>query len=303
MGKKDRLCPNPVMAHKKKLKQKEIKKAKGQKVKRTEARTMLRDPDALAAEISRVAEEATHSSEARAQLKALQAHQRVLTKSIKADANKKPEELGFKGAPPRGQMPRGPRGVQARPPPLPRGAPPPHAFVGRGPPPPPPRGAPGRGPPPPPPRFPRGTPPPPPPLSNAAPPRGGFRPPLPPGPPPRVRRRPPPPPGAPPPHAFPRPPAKRAAAAAGPVGPARPKGPKVLGRAVGVADLVRDQTFVPARVRGVRRAPVNAKRKRPTAATTSAPAQIHAARAPAPAPADAFSAFMDEMKALPEPGE
>ena len=95
MGKKDRLCPNPVMAHKKKLKQKEIKKAKGQKVKRTEARTMLRDPDALAAEISRVAEEATHSSEARAQLKALQAHQRVLTKSIKADANKKPEELGF----------------------------------------------------------------------------------------------------------------------------------------------------------------------------------------------------------------
>ena len=41
-----------------------------------------------------------------------------------------------------------------------------------------------------------------------------------------------------------------------------------------------------------------------SATTTSAPAQIHAAPAPAPAPADdAFSAFMDEMRELPEPGK
>ena len=91
----------------------------------------------------------------------------------------------------------------------------------------------------------------------------------------------------------------------GPVGPARPKGPKVLGRADGVEDLVRDQTFVPANIRGVRRRPAAPKRKRPVSATTtSAPAQIHAAPAPAPAPADAFfSAFMDEMRELPEPGK
>ena len=141
MGKKDRLCPNPVMAHKKKMKQKEIKRNKRHKVERQEAQELLRDPDALAAEIARVAEDATHSSEARAKLKALQAHQKVLAKSIAADAKRKPEELGFKGAgaAPRG-APRGaagPRGAQARPPPPPRGAPPPHAFVGRGPPPPP----------------------------------------------------------------------------------------------------------------------------------------------------------------------
>jgi len=77
----------------------------------------------------------------------------------------------------------------------------------------------------------------------------------------------------------------------------------VLGRADGVEDLVRDQTFVPANIRGVRRRPAAPKRKRPVSATTtSAPAQIHAA--PAPAPADAaFSAFMDEMRELPEPGK
>ena len=42
-----------------------------------------------------------------------------------------------------------------------------------------------------------------------------------------------------------------------------------------------------------------------SATTTSAPAQIHAAPpAPADAPADAaFSAFMDEMRELPEPGK
>ena len=45
-----------------------------------------------------------------------------------------------------------------------------------------------------------------------------------------------------------------------------------------------------------------------SATTTSAPAQIHAAPAPAPAAADApadaaFSAFMDEMRELPEPGK
>ena len=136
MGKKDRLCPNPVMAHKKKMKQKEIKRNKRHKVERQEAQELLRDPDALAAEIARVAEDATHSSEARAKLKALQAHQKVLAKSLAADAKRRPEELGFKGAP-RGAPPRGagPRGVQARPPPPPRGAPPSHAFVGRGPPP------------------------------------------------------------------------------------------------------------------------------------------------------------------------
>ena len=66
MGKKDRLCPNPVMAHKKKMKQKEIKRNKRHKVERQEAQELLRDPDALAAEIARVAEDATHSSEARA---------------------------------------------------------------------------------------------------------------------------------------------------------------------------------------------------------------------------------------------
>ena len=89
------------------------------------------------------------------------------------------------------------------------------------------------------------------------------------------------------------------------MGPARPKGPKVLGRADGVEDLVRDQTFVPANIRGVRRRPAAPKRKRPVSATTtSAPAQIHAAPAPADAPADAaFSAFMDEMRELPEPGK
>ena len=142
MGKKDRLCPNPVMAHKKKMKQKEIKRNKRHKVERQEAQELLRDPDALAAEIARVAEDATHSSEARAKLKALQAHQKVLAKSLAADAKRRPEELGFKGAgaprgaPPRGAGPRG--GAQARPPPPPpRGAPPPHAFVGRGPPSPP----------------------------------------------------------------------------------------------------------------------------------------------------------------------
>ena len=88
------------------------------------------------------------------------------------------------------------------------------------------------------------------------------------------------------------------------MGPARPKGPKVLGRADGVEDLVRDQTFVPANIRGVWRRPAAPKRKRPVSATTtSAPAQIHAAP-PAPAPADAaFSAFMDEMRELPEPGK
>ena len=134
MGKKDRLCPNPVMAHKKKMKQKEIKRNKRHKVERQEAQELLRDPDALAAEIAHVAEDATHSSEARAKLKALQAHQKVLAKSLAADAKRRPEELGFKGAP-RG-VPAGPRGAQARPPPPPpRGAPPPHAFVGRGPPP------------------------------------------------------------------------------------------------------------------------------------------------------------------------
>ena len=139
MGKKDRLCPNPVMAHKKKMKQKEIKRNKRHKVERQEAQELLRDPDALAAEIARVAEDTTHSSEARAKLKALQAHQKVLAKSLAADAKRRPEELGFKGAgAPRGAPPRGagPRGVQARPPPPPpRGLPPPHAFVGRGPPP------------------------------------------------------------------------------------------------------------------------------------------------------------------------
>ena len=138
MGKKDRLCPNPVMAHKKKMKQKEIKRNKRHKVERQEAQELLRDPDALAAEIARVAEDATHSSEARAKLKALQAHQKVLAKSLAADAKRRPEELGFKGAgaaPPRGAA--GPRGVQARPPPPPRGAPPQHAFIGRGPPSPP----------------------------------------------------------------------------------------------------------------------------------------------------------------------
>ena len=82
MGKKDRLCPNPVMAHKKKMKQKEIKRNKRHKVERQEAQELLRDPDALAAEIARVAEDATHSSEARAKLKALQAHQKVLAKSL-----------------------------------------------------------------------------------------------------------------------------------------------------------------------------------------------------------------------------
>ena len=69
---------------------------------------------------------------------------------------------------------------------------------------------------------------------------------------------------------------------------------------------MRDQTFVPANIRGVRRRPAAPKRKRPVSATTSAPAQIHAAPAPAPAdaPADAaFSAFMDEMRELPEPGK
>ena len=136
MGKKDRLCPNPVMAHKKKMKQKEIKRNKRHKVERQEAQELLRDPDALAAEIARVAEDATHSSEARAKLKALQAHQKVLAKSLAADAKRRPEELGFKGAgAPRGQPPRGAAGAQARPPPPPRGAPPSHAFVGRGPPP------------------------------------------------------------------------------------------------------------------------------------------------------------------------
>ena len=112
MGKKDRLCPNPVMAHKKKMKQKEIKRNKRHKVERQEAQELLRDPDALAAEIARVAEDATHSSEARAKLKALQAHQKVLAKSIAADAKRRPEELGFKGAgvaPPRGAL--GPRGA------------------------------------------------------------------------------------------------------------------------------------------------------------------------------------------------
>ena len=84
MGKKDRLCPNPVMAHKKKMKQKEIKRNKRHKVERQEAQELLRDPDALAAEIARVAEDATHSSEARAKLKALQAHQKVLAKSLAA---------------------------------------------------------------------------------------------------------------------------------------------------------------------------------------------------------------------------
>ena len=98
MGKKDRLCPNPVMAHKKKMKQKEIKRNKRHKVERQEAQELLRDPDALAAEIARVAEDATHSSEARAKLKALQAHQKVLAKSIAADSKRRPEELGFKGA-------------------------------------------------------------------------------------------------------------------------------------------------------------------------------------------------------------
>ena len=63
MGKKDRLCPNPVMAHKKKMKQKEIKRNKRHKVERQEAQELLRDPDALAAEIARVAEDATHSSD------------------------------------------------------------------------------------------------------------------------------------------------------------------------------------------------------------------------------------------------
>ena len=136
MGKKDRLCPNPVMAHKKKMKQKEIKRNKRHKVERQEAQELLRDPDALAAEIARVAEDATHSSEARAKLKALQAHQKVLAKSLAADSKRRPEELGFKGAP-RG-VPAGPRGAQARPPPPPpRGTPPAHAFVGRGPPSPP----------------------------------------------------------------------------------------------------------------------------------------------------------------------
>ena len=138
MGKKDRLCPNPVMAHKKKMKQKEIKRNKRHKVERQEAQELLRDPDALAAEIARVAEDATHSSEARAKLKALQAHQKVLAKSLAADAKRRPEELGFKGAPPRGAPRRRPARRPARPPPPPpRGAPPPHAFVGRGPPSPP----------------------------------------------------------------------------------------------------------------------------------------------------------------------
>ena len=80
-----------------------------------------------------------------------------------------------------------------------------------------------------------------------------------------------------------------------------------MGRADGVEDLVRDQTFVPANIRGVRRRPAAPKRKRPVSATTtSAPAQIHAAPAPAPAPAPAdaaFSAFMDEMRELPGPGK
>ena len=108
MGKKDRLCPNPVMAHKKKMKQKEIKRNKRHKVERQEAQELLRDPDALAAEIARVAEDATHSSEARAKLKALQAHQKVLAKSLAADAKRRPEELGFKGAgAPRGAPPTG----------------------------------------------------------------------------------------------------------------------------------------------------------------------------------------------------
>ena len=188
MGKKDRLCPNPVMAHKKKMKQKEIKRNKRHKVERQEAQELLRDPDALAAEIARVAEDATHSSEARAKLKALQAHQKVLAKSLAADAKRRPEELGFKGAgAPRGAPPRGagPRGAQARPPPPPpHGAPPPHALTARRPPPPPPRGAPppprgappahafvGRGPPPPLPRaaFARGAPPLPPPPPGVAP--------------------------------------------------------------------------------------------------------------------------------------
>ena len=127
------------MAHKKKMKQKEIKRNKRHKVERQEAQELLRDPDALAAEIARVAEDATHSSEARAKLKALQAHQKVLAKSLAADAKRRPEELGFKGAgSPRGPPPRGaagPGGAKARPPPPPpRGVPPPHAFVGRGPP-------------------------------------------------------------------------------------------------------------------------------------------------------------------------
>ena len=95
------------MAHKKKMKQKEIKRNKRHKVERQEAQELLRDPDALAAEIARVAEDATHSSEARAKLKALQAHQKVLAKSLAADAKRRPEELGFKGAGARGAPPRG----------------------------------------------------------------------------------------------------------------------------------------------------------------------------------------------------
>ena len=78
------------MAHKKKMKQKEIKRNKRHKVERQEAQELLRDPDALAAEIARVAEDATHSSEARAKLKALQAHQKVLAKSLAADAKRRP---------------------------------------------------------------------------------------------------------------------------------------------------------------------------------------------------------------------
>ena len=81
MGKKEKLCANPLMAYKKQLKKKEIKKSKKQQVERVEARTLLRDPTKLGEEIEKLeAEAATNRAdlELRRKLQALRAHQAVL---------------------------------------------------------------------------------------------------------------------------------------------------------------------------------------------------------------------------------
>ena len=71
-----------------------------------------------------------------------------------------------------------------------------------------------------------------------------------------------------------------------------------------VQRVVLDQSFLPANIRGVRRAKAAPSApKRPRLAGNDAPVEIHAAAAPAPAPKGktgdaAFDAFMSEMSGL-----
>ena len=118
MGKKEKLCANPLMAYKKQLKKKEIKKSKKQQVERVEARTLLRDPTKLGEEIEKLeAEAATNRAdlELRRKLQALRAHQAVLEKKHRNDEKRPPADLGYAGAPsPYAPPPRPPSQQQPR---------------------------------------------------------------------------------------------------------------------------------------------------------------------------------------------